>query len=244
MVSETASDRFTVALSDDGFLTAVAYRGEDLITVEFYENVVDTENNDYLFTHLWEVRAFAPSNDYPLAMPVEELAELLERWAKADRNFLQGGYENQISERSLRGVPFHRMQQEAATSYYNSEAEAPLNLPSPEELDVCRSAGLPQWFRSSRDMESAFDQLTAVAAYVEAVSSGAGKPVLEAASVVFGDQEPIHVTRLRNLIQFARQNGYLTRAQHGRSGGMPTRKAFDLCEAIRSQARQVGKGEK
>lgn len=240
-MAETPSqdERLTTVLSDDGSLTAVAWRDDDLITMGFYENVVDRDSNEYYFTHLWEIRAFATPDDYPLAMPPEELTDRLSRWFLNDFPHLDGGYGSlpeSWSERSLRRVPFHKMAQEAANAYFNSEGQTPLVLPTHAEMEACRQHGLPNWFRSIRDMDSAFDQLTAVSAYVEAVNAGATKPVVAAALTMFGDEEPTHVTRVRNLIQFARQNGYLSKAQHGRSGGVATRKALELVEAIKTQA--------
>jgi hypothetical protein len=237
------SDPLTVCLSQDGLLAAVAWRGEDLITVAFYENVVSQETDEYVFTHLYEIRAFAAPDDYPLAMPPEELAARLERWSRFDYKEIQSEYHNGLSERSLRNVPFHRMAQEAASAYFDSEASSDLIVPTDEDLSACRAAGPWVEFRSVRDMDSAFDQLKAVAAYVAAVSAGDPKPIVAAARTMFGDEEQTHVTRLRNLIQFARQNGYLTTLQHGRSGGVPTRKALDLIASIKERAAHANGGK-
>lgn len=236
------SDPLTVCLSQDGLLAAVAWRGEDLITIAFYEHLVD-QTGYFVETYLWEVRAFALPDDYPLAVPAEELSERLTRWAKHDLMHLQGNYNNRWSERSLRNVPFHRMAQEAVAAYFNSEADTELVLPTEEELNACRAAGPWTEFRSTRDMESAFDQLKAVAAYVAAVNAGDPKPVVAASRTVFGDEDQTHVTRLRNLIQFARQNGYLTTLQHGRSGGVPTRKVLDLIASIKERAAHANGGK-
>ena len=229
----------TVSRTEDDMYAAVAFRGEDLIAVAFYEHLVDAASEEYVFTHLWEVRALPVPHGYPNAMPAEELEERLLRWEAHEVPHLQSEYSDQLAERSLRSVPFHRMAQEVVADYFGQEASTELVLPTEEQLDACRAVGAFPGFRSSRDMESAIDQLKAVNAYVTAINSGDQRPIVAAARMMFGDETSTHITRIRNLIQFARQNGYLTKPQHGRSGGIPTRKALELCEALKSRAEEV-----
>lgn len=242
------SKALTACLSEDGVRAAVAWRGEDLITLAFYENL-GASDGEYVYTYLHEVRAFAVPDDYPQAMPVEELSKRLQQWEAYDLPRLDAAIgPNEISPRGLRAVPFGQMKQAAVFAYLDSEAPAPLVLPTEQELDCVRAAGPWPEFRSSRDMESAFEQLKAVAAYVAAVEAGEPKPIVSASRTLFGDEARVNVTRMRNLIQFARQNGYLTKSQyerpgHGRPGGIPTRKAMDLCVAIKERAAQARGGE-
>lgn len=65
-------------------------------------------------------------------------------------------------------------------------------------------------------------QLLAVSEYAKAVMAGSKAPL-----VAVADALEVDAVKARNLIQFARQSGYLTSPGQGRSGGSVTLKAVE-----------------
>jgi hypothetical protein len=172
-------------------------------------------------------------------VPEDELAERLDSWVRHDLPRLQSTYTDHLSERSLRLVPFLKMKRVAIDSFIESEENERISPPSQETLELCRSHELPGHFRSLRDQNSALEQLMAAFSYVEAVNSDDPKPVVSAAQSMFGSIEQPYVNRVRNLLQFARKNGYLTRGDSGRSAGVLTKQAAELVSAIEQRAAEL-----
>lgn len=244
-------DHFTVALrpkSPNGTpVVAVAWRGEDSIAVEFNEVLEVGADEYYLFTR--ETRLFGAPGDYPSCMPKESLEELLDTWlehsfkhlpviqaARAAGEF--GGTSYSASQ--MKGVPFGDMFRRALLEFAGAEGESGLPLLTNDEVDLAAEnsdlLALKGW--TPVQIRAHLQQLQAVAVYVSALQEGS-KPI-QAVAETLGVNE----TRARNLIQFARENRYLTGGSQGKASGAATRAALDLANEVRERVKPKSKSSR
>lgn len=227
----------TSVMNEPADFVAVSSRGQSLVTIGFYEVLINTDY-EFVDMRLWEIRSYRVDEDYPESMSEEELEERLDRWVQYDYENLPTLHYGHFSEREIRDAPFLKMWQASMSHYLESERSEEFVLPT--ELEFTLAASRPEsfGFRSVRDMNSTFDQLRAVDAYVTATKKGNDKPIHAVSLQLFGNLETTSVNRARNLIQFARtgKQVLMTKANHGRAGGLPTRGAVYLANDIRAAA--------
>ena len=212
---------------------AVAFSGPEVTVINFYEVLMDMDSSEFVDTILREVRFWPTPKDAPECMPIEELDERLDAWIENEAAGFSGHYG--FSESVLSGVPFHRMWQRAGTDYLHSEQEEKLLMPSSQQISAAMSSPDFLGYRNARELAAALEQLQTVALYADAIRRGLEKPVHYVADQ-FGDTSQKGITRVRNLIQFARTRGLLTKSQAGRAGGAPTRNAILLANQVRAFA--------
>jgi len=238
--SPEARDRLTVAFyigDGSGDFAAVAWRGDDLVVIQFYELL---EDPTFVHPFAREIRAFQPHRDDPETIPVEELEERLERWVRSEYEHLpvirtqDEAWHTEYQDSGIRQVPFNQMTARVISEFGLQEEEGHFAGPSTEQLRFVVER--PEVFpgTSHREFVAKTLQLQAVEAYVQAIENGSTAPLKEVADTLGVD----HV-RARNLVQFARNNHFLTGGRtKGRATGRPTKVAFqfmaDLEERIES----------
>jgi len=228
--SPEARDRLTVAFysgDDAGDFAAVAWRGDDLVVLQFYELLQD---RTFMHPFAREIRAYQPHVDDPDTIPVEELEERLERWVRSEYPHLpviriqDGAWPTtEYQDSGIRQVPFNQMTARVIREFGQQEVEGSFAGPSAEQLEFL--VDHPEAFAgsSARQIAAHAAQLQAVDAYVKAIENGSTAPLKEVAEKLDVD----HV-RARNLIQFARNGGFLTGGRtKGRATGRPTKEAFE-----------------
>jgi len=225
-------------------LAAIAWRGSDLIAVEFHA-ILETEVGNFPFAR--EVRFFEVVDGYPDRMPVDDLLRLLEVWRKHEMPLLPlykvaeltgdsgGFYSRQYSAAELRQAPFSEMRKRLLLEYSAQDAEDRFNAPEAKDLELV--AGHPDWFAATgwtaRTSTAHLAQLAAIAPYMASLESN--QPPIQCVAKTLG----VSANRARNLIQFARENGYLGGGSQGASRGKPTRKAADLADTVREVAAAI-----
>ena len=222
---------------DEGSFIAAAFRSPSMTVLAFYEALTGQDGQTHLLVTS-EVRVRATPDDAPDAVPLETLEDALDAW------IAQGGPEETVygafEERRIGDLPFRRMWQMASVAFFADAVEGTFEVPSDDDFALARSSGELFDYRTLREFDAAVEQLKAVGAYLRAVADGDTKP-LQKVAIALGLTEGSGLTRARNVIQFARQNGLLTKARPGHAGGSATREAIELCERIRYRADEVRK---
>ena len=222
-------------------VAAIAWRGENGLAIEFYE-ILDADVDYVPFAR--EIRMVEVTEEYPQRMPVEALEALLRLWREHEREYLpveeaaQLARErgeaapfptHQYSATDLRRPPFSEMRKRMLTEFLAQDAESQFQPPSAEDMDTLLNSEawlqMQNWTR--RQAAAHFKQLTVIAPYMRALS-------LNEAPIQYVAKElGISPVQARNLVQLARDSGYLTKGKQGAAGARPTRLAADLAEKIR-----------
>ncbi len=220
-----------------GSFIAAAFRSPSMTVTAFYEALTGQDGKTHLLSTS-EVRVRPTPRDAPDAVPLEVLEEALALWVAEEGNeeIDYGAFE----ERRIGDLPFRRMWQMASAAFFADAVEGTFDLPTDDDFALARSSGDLFDYRTQREFDAAVEQLKAVATYLEAVAEGDSKP-LQRVTVALGLPEGSGLTRARNVIQFARQNGLLTKARPGHAGGSATREAIELCDRIRYKADEMRK---
>lgn len=135
-----------------------------------------------------------------------------------------------LSDEARRSIPWgslHSAQRSFVGSALIDSIES-FRPPSKSTIDFLTFWGdLPSTFRSSRDLAAHASELRCVKEYLLAVYRDQSPSPAERVAEI----EEISVARARNLIDRARQHGYLTRVEGG-VGGAITEKAFAVAGEI------------
>lgn len=227
--------------SSAGSFGAVAYRGSETITVQFHELLETEQDERYWF--LKEIRHFAPSYAYPARMPDDELRRRLLNWIKRDFPELPAEEEAQ-SATPPRFAGLHIKIEDARTSplgqmltaldAFDSKREVQFEYspPTQDDIDILLAHSEHLGFHTRAIAQSHLDQLRAVGAYVTALGARSRAPLQEVAKTL-----NISHVRARNLINFARTNGYLAGDQtRGRATGFVSVSAAHLSQTARERA--------
>ena len=186
---------------------------------------------------LREVRVFSTDESRMRNMTEQELKRRLLRWIKSDRPMLP------IEKRSirhndptlksvdvsqLRQLPIPLMErlmfQRADLIRYSEDFIGPSNA---EMKRVIRHPG-PLGFKSERSLRAHLRQLQAVEQYLQAATHGSLAPLLQVQKSL-----GVSANTARNLIQRARENGYLTASRSGKAIGRATDKARDFTTQVK-----------
>ena len=216
---------------------AVAWRGEKIMAVEFFD-VLAPVDFDGTYPFRRELRIYEVIGEMPLKMSVEELEDRLKLWVENDRSQLPAiQHASQLeaypvssySSTDVRGAPLPQMEAEVVRAFAERTMDEDFTGPTNEECDILLSGSDTLEFKSMKTLASHLQQLQAVAAYVSAIESNSPHPL----QVVAKNLEIEHV-RARNLIQFARDNKYLTGGQNkGKAAGYATTEAHRTMRRIR-----------
>lgn len=227
--------QITLAMHTSGDATAASWVSSDAIAVAFYEVLTDEKDQDFVYLLQRELRIQARPSDYPEAMSQEELEERLSRWYQND--FMESGdHPDTVNfpTSEMRSIPLSYMHHQASAAY--CPPSAPQNLDLPAERDVASLASNKTLlgFRNTRDLLSRYYQLKVACLYANCVANGDDRPVVTVAGEFTGSTDLAAVTRTRNILQRSRESGFLTTAQHGRTGGQLTKRAGDFCDVLNS----------
>lgn len=225
--------QITLAMHPSGEAAAASWVSSDAIAVAFYEVLTDEKDADFVYLLHRELRIQARPSDYPEAMSQEELEGRLGRWYSND--FLNSGdHPDMVNFPSseLRSIPLSQMQTQASAAYCPPSAPQHLDLPTESDVELLASKNTLLGFRNSRDLMSRYYQLKVACLYANCVARGDARPVVTVAGEFTGSTDLPAVTRTRNILQRSRESGFLTTAQHGRTGGQVTKKAGEFCDLL------------
>jgi hypothetical protein len=225
--------QITLAMHPDGEAAAASWVNSDAIAVAFYQVLTDEKDKDFVYLLQRELRIQARPSDYPEAMSQEELEDRLGRWYSND--FLNSGdHPDMVNFPSseLRSIPLSQMHTQASAAYCPPSAPQHLDLPTESDVELLASNNTLLGFRNSRDLMSRYYQLKVACLYANRVAEGDDRPVVTVAGEFTGSTDVPAITRTRNILQRSRESGFLTTAQHGRTGGQVTKKAGDFCELL------------
>lgn len=232
--------KLTIAMHPKGATAATAWVGSDTIATAFYEVLSDEQDPDFEYLLQRELRIQARPEGYPEAMPQEELNERLVRWHKND--FMKSGDHEGFANfpsSQMREIPLPKMFQKASTAYCPPSAPQRLSLPREEDVEHLASTGHLMGFRNTRDLLSRYHQLRVAVLYAECVANADTHPVVTVAQAFVGSTDSKSVTKTRNVLQRSRESGFLTTAQHGRTGGQVTTRAGQFCDQLNEAIAQA-----
>jgi len=225
--------QLTLAMHPSGGTAAAAWVSSDAIAVAFYQVLTDEKDIDFVYLLHRELRIQVRSGDYPEVMSQEELDDRLRRWHQND--FTNSGDHQEpanFPSSELRTIPLSYMHHQASTAYCPPSAPQQLDLPAEKDVEVLATTGTLLGFRNSRDLMSRYYQLKVACLYAKCIADGDDRPVVTVAGEFTGSTESQSVTRTRNILQRSRESGFLTTAQHGRTGGQVTHRASDFCDLL------------
>jgi hypothetical protein len=224
---------------------AAAVFGSESTTLCFFD-FLETED-DIVDGFLREVRVFATADTRSPKMSQTELKSRLSQWMKVDRPRLpivatsrrDDAYPVKgVDISQLRQLPIPLIEriafQQAGMVYDRDDFIGPSNL---QIKTVARHPELLD-FASERSLVAHLTQLQAVEYYLEAATEGSLTPLLHVQKNL-----KVPANTARNLIQRARENGYLTNARSGKAIGKATKKARDLVSRVEKTVIKIRKEE-
>lgn len=219
-------------------LAAVAWCGNGVLVIEFHEVLVTSEGEYFTFAR--ELRVTPTPDEYPDSMPEEALLDALRRWASADFPLLPVVVADaprtsvvDLQTSSLRGLPVGAMRAHLWAAVDVTEADS-FEIPTAAEVAALLDSGVFFAFGTKAKAAAHLAQLQAAGAYVAALAQGNTVPLSAVMAALDVDR-----VRARNLIQFARTNGYLGGGSQGRASGFLTRKAEELAGSARQALSQI-----
>ncbi len=224
---------FTISRHPQKEVAATAWVGTDTIAIAFYEVLVVSSDETFEYFLQRELRVQARPIGYPDAMPADELDERLDRWYRGD--FLESSDHQEVinfPSRQVRNIPLSQMLTTAEAAFCPPTVPQQLAVPSEQDVQDLATAGILLGFRSSRDLLSRYQQLKVAVLYAHFAANGDSRPVVSVASQTLGSTDHLDVTRTRNTLQKSRESGFLTTAQHGKTGGQITQRASDFCDQL------------
>lgn len=240
---------FRVATNAHEPLAAIAWRGKDVIAIEFHELLEISEAEADSFAR--ELRIFEASDFFPQAVPVETLEEMLDNWieniypllpviqesdARREQGLEAMWPTSEYSSAASRQAPVSEMRRIVLQRYMEELVPMPFIAPTDEQ--VARIIDAPEWLAETgfnrAQSKSRLQQLQAVGYYLEALQNR------EAPIQYIAQKMDIDPIRARNVIQFARDQKYLVGGSQGLSRGMPTRLAVEMAQLARRIADEIG----
>jgi hypothetical protein len=223
------------------FFAAVSYTGAEIVVVNFYWVFRDLSGEVIDMNHR-ECRIYPEAVYGDSLLESDALSDLLNSWIWENESLSDhpvNFYPKQIGE-----ISFGQMRQQALIAFLESQGGSEFEMPSDKEIAAFLDTEELLDFRTRRELLAAIEQLRVTGIYSDAVDRGEPKPALIVADRL-DDPSPQGIIRARNLIQFARKNGLLSKSQTGLPGGVPTQKAVEMATRIRSLARShQGRGKK
>lgn len=243
-MTDPERERMTTAFTgqlDGDFYGAVAWRGDKIIAIEFFDILAPKElHGTYPFRR--ELRIYEMVGDLPLAMSQEELQDRLELWIANDRALLPAvqfasdvdAYPvSSYSSTDVRMAPLPQMEAEVIRAFAVRTLDEEFIGPTPEECEILLNGSDSVGFKSMKTLESHLEQLQVVAAYVKAIESNSPHPLKDVA-----ENLGIPHVRARNRVQFARDNAYLSGGQNkGRAVGYATTESHRVMQVLREHIR-------
>jgi hypothetical protein len=211
---------------------AVAWAGPGHLVIEFYD-VLDTGEGLYPFVRETRILACPAGTATPPSSA--DLQSRLASWVANDRSAVpaieQAPQEfavNQFSPTDVKNAPYSQMFAELMRTLATETSATPFQAPTPEDFEDVTRLKLKLDFASTTALQSRISQLQAVEAYLTALHNDNTSPLKTVADVL-----GVSHIRARNLIQFARENDYLTAGRSkGKATGMATPKAYGLTRAV------------
>lgn len=229
---------FTISRHPQEEVVATAWVGTGTIAIAFYEVLIDSNDPTFEYLLQRELRVQARPSGYPDAMPADELQERLDRWCGSD--FLKSSDHKEpvnFPSRQVRNIPLSQMLTKAEAAFCPPTVPQQLAVPSEQDVQDLATAGILLGFRSSRDLLSRYQQLNVAVLYAHFAANGDSRPVVSVASQTLGSTDNLDATRTRNMLQKSRESGFLTTAQHGKTGGQVTQQASDFCDQLNEAIR-------
>lgn len=221
-------------LNPGTFFVAVSYVGEDIAVVNFYWALMDI-SGEIVDMNDRECRIYPVEIYGESLLDSDALSDLLRDWLRESESLCVDPVN--FNPKQASEVSFGQMRHMAMTGFLASQGESQFQMPSDAEIAHFLTSGELLDYRTQRELLATIEQLRATAIYSAAVDRGETKPALIVAESLFGDSDSAAVIRARNLIQFARKNGLLTKSQPGLPGGVPTQRATEIASRIRTSAK-------
>jgi hypothetical protein len=220
------------------FFVAVSYVGQEVSMVNFYWVLRDM-SGEIVDVNQRECRIFPTAVYGEALLEQDALLDMLEDWMRVGESL--STYPLNFNPKQIVEASSAQMRHKAWTGFLESQGGSEFELPSEEDISVFLESGELLGFRTRRELLAAIEQLRVTAIYCEAIDRAQPKPAITVADALSKDAPSGQTTqenliRARNLIQFARKNGLLSKSQAGIPGGVPTQKAVELANRIRTLA--------